>query len=197
MRAVRRLCAIALMLVCVPAGALLAADEAPPHTLHVATRVIPPLVIRDGNALTGFSIDLWNDIAAQLGTRTEFEVEPDVPALLDTVAAHKADLGIAAISITAERDRKFDFSQPMLASGLQILVRGSGEGSAANPLFDLLRLLTSPVLAVWLGIALLLIVIPAHILWFVERRHQNGITDDRYFPGIFQALWWAGSTLAT
>ena len=50
----------------------------------------------------------------------------------------------------------------------------------------------------WLGIAALLIVVPAHIVWLVERRHEQGIIPDRrYFPGIFHAMWWAGSTLAT
>ena len=86
----------------------------------------------------------------------------------------KADLGISAISITAERDRQFDFSQPMLEAGLQILVRGNGETGPSNPLLEFLRLLTSPTIAVWLGIAALLIVVPAHIVWLVERRHGRG-----------------------
>jgi polar amino acid transport system substrate-binding protein len=197
MRLVGLFCILVLMLSLPVAVLPLGAADGPPRTLHVATRVVPPLVVRNGEALSGFSIDLWNNIAGKLGARTDYEIEPDVPALLGEVEAHKADLGISAISITAERDRKFDFSQPILASGLQILVRGSSEATAGNPLFDLLRLLTSPALAIWLGIALCLILIPAHILWLVERRHENGITDRRYFPGIFHALWWAGSTLAT
>lgn len=197
MRAASRLCAVVVAILMLPlAAAPLTAAEGPPRTLRVVTRIIPPLVVRDNDALTGFSIDLWNDIANKLGARTEYTVEPDVPALLGEVAAHKVDLGIAAISITAERAQDFDFSQPILASGLQILVRGSGE-AAANPLVEILRLLTSPAIAVWLGIALVLIIVPAHILWVFERHHENGITDKRYFPGIFQALWWAGSTLAT
>jgi polar amino acid transport system substrate-binding protein len=196
MRFVGWFCVVVLMLLLPVAGQPSRAAEGAPRTLRVATRVVPPLVIRDGNELTGFSIDLWNNIAAKLGARTEFVVEPDVPALLAEVAAQKVDVGISAISITAERDQKFDFSQPMLASGLHILVRGSG-GSDTNPVVEFLRLLTSPAIAIWLGIALCLIVIPAHILWLVERRHESGITDRRYFPGIFHALWWAGSTLAT
>lgn len=197
MRAVALFCFCVLVSFWFSLAATPLSAEEPARVLHVATRLVPPLVVRDGDALTGFSIDLWNSIAAKLGVRTDYVVEPDVPSLLDKVATHTADLGIAAISITAERDQKFDFSQPILASGLQILVRGGSEGSAANPLLDLLRLLTSPVIAIWLGIALVLIIVPAHVLWIIERRHENGITDRRYFPGIFHALWWAGSTLAT
>src|SRR5262249_42720849 len=158
----------------------------------------PPRVIDDQGRLPGFSIDLWTATADKLKLATEYKVAPAVGALLEDVRTGKADLGISAISITAERDRQFDFSQPMLEAGLQILVRGNGEAGPSNPLLEFLRLLSSPTIAIWLGIALLLIIIPAHIVWLVERRHEQGIIPDRrYFPGIFHAMWWAGATLAT
>ena len=49
-----------------------------------------------------------------------------------------ADLAIAAISITAERERRFDFSQPMFDAGLQILV--SSDKSSTGALAGLLIL---------------------------------------------------------
>jgi polar amino acid transport system substrate-binding protein len=108
-----------------------------------------------------------------------------------------ADLGISAVSITSEREADFDFSQPILSAGLQIMVRGAGEAQA-NPLRDLLRLLFSPTILVWLGIALLLILIPAHLIWLLERRHPHGIVRKaNYFPGIFAAMFWAAGTLLT
>jgi polar amino acid transport system substrate-binding protein len=61
-----------------------------------------------------------------------------------------------------------------------------------------MRLLLSPMILVWLGIAALLIVVPAHIVWFLERRKPGGIIPEpNYIPGIFHALWWAAGTLAT
>jgi polar amino acid transport system substrate-binding protein len=195
MRAIVRLLVCALSL-CMGATAGLAQE--PAHGVRVATRVIPPMVIDDHGRLTGFSIDLWNAIADKLKIATEYKIAPDVGALLEEVRSGKAELGISAISITAERDRQFDFSQPMLDAGLQILVRGGAAAAPANPLLEFLRLLSSPTIAVWLGIALLLIIVPAHIVWLVERRHEQGIIPDRrYIPGIFHAMWWAGATLAT
>lgn len=195
MRQSLRLFICGLLLV---AAVPMAAAQEPAHGVRVATRVIPPMVIDDHGRLTGFSIDLWNAIADKLKVATEYKVAPDVGALLEYVRSGKADLGISAISITAERDREFDFSQPMLDAGLQILVRGGAAAAPANPLLEFLRLLSSPTIAVWLGIALLLIIVPAHIVWLVERRHEQGIIPDRrYFPGIFHAMWWAGATLAT
>ena len=79
------------------------------------------------------------------------------------------------------------------------MVRGSGERSRiAGPLSQLLRILFSRTTVVWLGIAFLLVLIPAHLVWLVERRHQGGIIAHRnYFPGIFEAIYWAVSTLTT
>jgi polar amino acid transport system substrate-binding protein len=49
---------------------------------------------------------------------------------------------------------------------------------------------------VWLGIGLLLILIPAHIVWFLDRRSPDDIIpSEKYFPGIFHAMFWAASAL--
>jgi polar amino acid transport system substrate-binding protein len=188
----------ALLMICfVPTMGTAAADESA-QTVRVATRTVPPLVVDEKGKLTGFSIELWNTVAERLKLRTTYQVEPDVVSILDSVRNHKADLGIAAISITADRDREYDFSLPILDAGLQILVRGAGSTSGANPLEGFLRLLLSPVLLVWLGIAAVLIIVPAHVVWWLERDHKDGmIPDRRYIPGIFHAMWWSASTLAT
>jgi polar amino acid transport system substrate-binding protein len=61
-----------------------------------------------------------------------------------------------------------------------------------------MRLLFSRTILIWLGIALLLILVPAHLIFLVERHHRNGIIPSTsYFPGIFHAMFWAAGTLAT
>lgn len=62
-----------------------------------------------------------------------------------------------ACGFTWVADREYDFSRPILDAGLQILVHGTGAASGANPLEGFLRLLLSPVLLVWLGIAAVLL----------------------------------------
>ncbi|MDC7787210.1 transporter substrate-binding domain-containing protein [Rhodoplanes sp. TEM] len=173
---------------------------AAPPELKVATRVLPPLVVDQHGQLGGFSIDLWNAIGERLGARTALQVAPDVRALLEMVRSGNADFGISAISITAAREKEFDFSQPMLNAGLQIMIRGQGAGQGqdgeADPLRDLLGLLFSKAILVWLGIALLLILVPAHVVWLLERRQKDGIIPTpSYIPGIFHALYWAAGTL--
>jgi polar amino acid transport system substrate-binding protein len=76
-------------------------------------------------------------------------------------------------------------------------VRGRGDADS-NPLWDLLGLLFSPAILVWLGIAALLIIVPAHIVWYLERDQPDGIIPTKdYIPGIFYAAYWAAATLAT
>jgi polar amino acid transport system substrate-binding protein len=200
MRSMGLLWMLAAAVIMSAAPATHAAAQTPDEekTLRVATRVLPPMVVQDQGELSGFSIELWREIAARLQVKSVLKVEPDVRSLLASVKSGGADVGIAAISVTAERAKDFDFSQPMLDGGLQILVAGTGTQTAVNPLPELLGLVFSRQILVWLGIAALLIFVPAHILWLVEREHKDGFIDDRnYIPGIFEAMWWTASCLAT
>ena len=174
------------------------AAEPAGRDIAVATRILPPLVVEQNDTLTGFSIELWNAIAARLKLKTSYQPAPDVRALLEQVRSNKAEIGVAAISITAAREVEFEFSQPILNAGLQIMIRGGGRDGDSNPLSDVLGLLFSKTSVVWLGVALLLIMIPAHIVWFLERRHDSGIIPtDKYIPGIFYGMYWSAATLAT
>jgi polar amino acid transport system substrate-binding protein len=165
------------------------------QSLVVATRAIRPFVFTEKGQLSGFSIDLWRSIASQIGAESKFVEYSTVPELLSAVETGKANLGISAISITAERQQRFDFSLPMFAGGLQILVRNTE--SSSGGFRNILQLFFSAALLQVIGIALVLIVISAHIIWLLERRHEDGMVDKAYFPGIFKACWWAAATLAT
>src|SRR5262249_6481039 len=94
-----------------------------PQPVRVATRIVAPFVFEEEGKLAGFSIDLWRSIAAELMLESEFSISRSVQELLSNIESEKSDVGIAAISITAERSKSLDFSQPMFDSGLQILVR--------------------------------------------------------------------------
>jgi polar amino acid transport system substrate-binding protein len=165
--------------------------------VRAAVIVAPPFVIEENGSLTGFSIDLWNAIATRLHLSTSYVIVPDVGALEEAMRSNRADLTVAPVFITSARDEVFDFSYPILQTGLQVMVRDTGEtAQTGGPLWDVLRLLFSRTTVVWLGIALLLILIPAHLVWLFESRQQDGmISSPSYFPGIFEALYWAISCL--
>ena len=170
--------------------------QAQPQSVRVATRLVKPFVFEDKGQLTGFSVDLWQEIANQLNVKSEFVVKPSVRDLLASVNGQEANLGIAAISITAERELKWDFSQPMFDAGLQIMVVAqAGESSLIGSIVA--GIFTRDFLLM-IGMVIVLIAIPAHIVWLLERRPSGGLLTKRsYFPGIFEAAWWAAATLAT
>lgn len=171
---------------------------AAPQTVRVALRVLPPFVEQQGGNFSGFSYELWNEIADRIGVRSTYEVTPDVKGQLAAVDSGKADIGVGAISITADRELQFDFSQPILDAGLQILVRSERASVESTALDSLLQLLFSKAILVWMGIAVLLTVIPAHIIWLLERNHPEGIASRNYYPGILQAFdWGLGALTAT
>lgn len=175
-----------------PAAAtpVVAAPALAGKTIKVAMRKVPPFVFEKDGVLTGFSFDLWNEIAKATGAKTELTVIDTLPHLLESVKTKQADLAIAAISITAKREADFDFSQPMFDSGLQIAVRADAS-SNGSVLSTLRRMFSSGPILNLLGALALLILIPAHLVWFFERKHPSELVSKDYFPGIFKAIWWA------
>jgi polar amino acid transport system substrate-binding protein len=187
--------AVLVLLATLLIGHATAAQDAPTE-IRVATRELPPMVFADNDGLAGFSIDLWNAIGARLQLKTTYQMAPDVRSLLDLVHSGAADAGISAISITAAREADFDFSQPMLNSGLEIMVRGGGPESEAAAIWQLLRDVFSLGGLAWLGVGLLMVLVPAHLVWLFERRDPESTIPAPYFPGIFHATFWSFSTLA-
>jgi len=168
--------------------------------IRVAVLIAPPLIVEQNGSLTGFSIDLWNAIAARLKVRTSYKMVPDVSAAVEALRSDSVEL-IPGFAITSARDEVFDFTYPTLESGLQIMVRETGatQGTTGRlrPILDMLHLLVSRTTVEWFGVALLLVLIPAHIVWLFERRQQDGlISNKHYFPGIFEAFYWGLATLA-
>jgi polar amino acid transport system substrate-binding protein len=164
--------------------------------VRVAVVVLPPLVMEQNGSLSGFSIELWEAIAKRLKVETSYQVLPDGSALEKAMRSKTADL-TPTIFVTSARDADFEFSYPILDAGLRIMVRETGETmETPTPLKDMLRLLFSRTTLEWFGVALLLALIPAHLVWLLERRRQNGVVSNRnYFPGIFEASFWVLSTL--
>jgi polar amino acid transport system substrate-binding protein len=117
--------------------------QEPPKTINAAAAVVPPFVMEEDGKLTGFSIDLWNEIAARLSLTTNYEQTRDMNAMAEALRSKTADVAVTPIDYTTERDREFDFSHPTLEVGLQIMVRDTGAGPSSTPLHDVLALLFS------------------------------------------------------
>jgi polar amino acid transport system substrate-binding protein len=198
---IRRLLVLAAVLVAIlatfvvgaPARAQTPASSPPgAGALKVGTRIVLPFAFKDADGnLTGFSVDLWNAIAKAMGVTSTFVVANDIGGLLSDVDTGKTDLGIAAISITADRETRFDFSQPMFDGGLRIAVPARNVGDP-DPIAMALSFVGSRAfLEIVAGIIVLLLV-PAPIIWLVERKSGAELLEAKTPLGQFgQAMWWS------
>ncbi len=74
------------------------------------------------NKLVGFDVDIGRAIAKQLGVKAEF-VEGKWDGLIAGLDVNRYDVVINQVGISAERQAKFDFSKPYIASSAALIVR--------------------------------------------------------------------------
>jgi polar amino acid transport system substrate-binding protein len=165
--------------------------QAQNEPLSVVTMPLEPFVIEDGDRFTGFSVDLWDAVARQLGVEYRWVKVGSVDELLAAVKDGRADVGIAGISMTSEREQVVDFTMPFFNAGLRIMT--STHTTPTIP--TLIGLIFSPILLKVLGLGLLVLIVMAHIIWLVERGGEE--IPRAYLPGIWKSLWWSLATVAT
>jgi len=165
-------------------------------SLRVATMQFEPFVIFQGRSYTGFSIELWDEIADEIGVDYETYGVNSLAKLLDDVERRAADLATAGIGITSFREVTLDFSHSYFESGLQIMVRSGPDSILADVFSKVIAVIFSAQLLYMVCFLLLLLLISAHIIWFSERR-KNPQFSPGYLKGIWQSFWWAAVTVTT
>jgi len=159
----------------------------PARPLRVATTPKPPFVLPETNPLSGFSIDLWNEVARRMQVQFDWKIVA-YGDLISTVERGEVDVAISAITMTPERERTVDFSFPYFDSGLRIMVRADEKGR----LIDMLRSFPWRSTVELFAAALAILFVLANIVWLVERRH-NAKYRKGYRRALGEGLW--GSTL--
>ena len=142
-----------------------ATDVDQTEPLLVGVRVVPPFIMSGAGGFRGFSVDLWREIAGRLGLEYTFAEWPNVRELLEAVQSGEADVGIAAISITEQREEALDFSVPMFRAGLQILAPVTASLSVVDTIASLLR----PSILQFILFAAAFVIGVALLIWLVER----------------------------
>jgi len=108
-----------------------------PPKIRVGIKRLEPFVFIDENGqYSGFSIDLWQAIAADLGIQYDWVPAGTVNELIANVESGKTDAAIAGISLTPQRESQVDFSYPYFESGLQIMTRKTSEPGNISRTFD-------------------------------------------------------------
>lgn len=178
----------ALALLCVLVAALVS-STASAETVHVVTRDIEPFSFEEGGQRTGFAMELWDNVARELKLDYTVTVVPTAKDMVSAVQSKTADVGVGALSITSEREKIIDFSQPFYESGLQIVVSKKPSG-ILDTAWGVLRNFFTWQVAVGLAVALAVMFIISHLVWLYEHPVNEEMWPRSYLAGMGESFWW-------
>ena len=161
------------------------------ETLRVGINAFWPLVFLDDEEPRGYSIDLWKKIASELQVPFVFVPFDGVAQKLNALENRQIGVAVGGVTVTAQRERIFDFSHPTLEAGLSILVRDDSPIALRERLE---RIFTKTRISILAGF-LLLIVIAGHLMWWAERGRES--FSDKYAEGVTEGMYWALVTAST
>ena len=163
------------------------------RTLIVGTKQAPPFSMKtpDGN-WTGLSIDLWRQIAAELNFQYEFK-ELTLDQLIEGVTDGALDAAVAALTITSEREKKFDFTHSFYTTGLGIAVAVKPHSPWFTVAKGFISFAFLKVIVTWtlvlLGVGIL--------VWWFERKKNPQQFNGSAARGIGSGFWWSAVTMTT
>lgn len=119
------LVAVGLLTISTPAFAQTALDQVKEAGfLKIGTEgTYAPFTFHDASgALVGFDVEIGQAVAEHLGVKPEF-VEGPWDGLIAGIDANRYDVVINQVGINAERQAKYDFSEPYIASKAALVVK--------------------------------------------------------------------------
>ena len=186
-----RCAAAALLLLVFSSAELRAEDEA--RTLIVGTKDTPPFaILHEDGSWSGISIDLWRIVASDLGLPFEF-VEMEIEGLITGLESGELDAAVAAITTTASREARIDFSHAYYHTGLAVVAPREMEGSTLRWLSGVFRLRFLKAILVLAAI----LMAAGTAVWLFERRRNPAQFGGSVVRGLGSAFWWSAVTMTT
>ena len=161
------------------------------NPLRIGVTGSPPFTVIRGGEIKGISVEIWEHVARQAHLSYRLGPYPSVARALEAVEQGQIDVAVGSISITANRARQVDFTQPYYMSSTGILAR-KDQASLWNMIKPFLR--TAFFLGVGLLVAVLFLV--GNIIWLAERK-SNDAFPKTYWQGVGSGMWFAVVTFTT
>jgi len=166
--------------------------EPEPEPLRVGVRDSAPFSYRgEDGTWRGIAVETWEEIARTHGWTFTYHPH-SLPELLTAIAEGHVDVGVAGLSITAEREKIMDFSHSFFEGGVAIATRQKSAGWLA-----LTRNLLSPDFAKVILALLAVLMGFGTLLWFLERHRNPQHFRSRWREGLEDGLWWSAVTMTT
>lgn len=163
--------------------------SAPAESVRVVTRDLEPFSFEKDGRRVGFAMELWENVARELDIDFTATSVPSAKDMVAAVEAMSADVAVGALSITSEREKQIDFSQPFYESGLQIAVSNKGVG-VAGTIWAMLGNLFSWQLVTGLAATIAIMFFISHLVWLYEHPVNEEMWPRSYLTGIGESLWW-------
>jgi ABC-type amino acid transport substrate-binding protein len=171
--------------------AILCAGPAHGDPVKVALREEAPFAFRDkAGEWQGIAVDLWNRIAEQSGIEYSYEVYP-LAGMLEALETAEVDAGVAALTISADREKRFDFTQPFMTSSLVIATKAEPRGW-----WQTLRGFVSLQFLSAAGALAAVLLAFGFLVWVFERK-KNEQFGGKPIEGIGAGFWWSAVTMTT
>ncbi|MCZ4694821.1 ABC transporter substrate-binding protein [Ancylomarina euxinus] len=180
-----------LLFICATLNEEVHAEKSIDKVLVVGTKESPPFSFKNNKGnWTGISIELWEDIAAEMGLKYQYR-EHTVKGLLDGVANHSLDAAVSALTHTTEREERFDFTHPFYNTGLGIAVQTKRGSVWKAVLKEFLSTEFLEIIGVLLGTMMLI----GFIIWMFERKKNQKDFGGTTREGIGSGIWWSVVTM--
>jgi len=159
-------------------------------TLRVGTYPYAPCVFVNDGVPTGFSIEIFEEIAKDIGWEYKYVLFDNVDEVITAQKEGTIDVSAASVTITSEREGYIDFSYPYYNSGLSIIGRDKAE-------FSIFYKIGLYFQRAWRGLLALFIfiIVCGIIMWFLERGFPN--FNDSFWKGTGDGAWWTEVTMTT
>jgi len=139
----------------------------------------------------GIMVDLWREVAEDLGYRYNFTLIDIEEALLG-VREGKFDMAIGAITVTPEREEMVNFSHGVTPSGIVTVV-------AKEHVHGKFEIYYKPILLSLLNIVVILstfMLASATLVWLLERKHRFH-EREKQIRHLGDGIWWSAVTIST
>jgi polar amino acid transport system substrate-binding protein len=162
--------------------------------IRVAVKPAEPFVMRlaDGS-WGGPAVELFEHLAGELGVSYAYE-EATLDELLAGVESGEFAVGVGAITVTAERERRIDFTHPYATEGLAIAVPAGGRrGFFATTL----AILLNPAFLSGVGGLAVVLLGVGLVVWLVERKRNAAQFGGKALAGLGNGFWFSAVTMTT
>jgi len=157
-------------------------SNATAEDLVVGVKQAKPFTYIEDGIWKGISIDFMDQLSEEVGFTYSIVGSLSLPELIESTNAGKVDMGIAAISLTQEREMVVDFSHSYFTTSLGILSHNKA-GAVDN--------------IIWMVEQLLLVILGFIIVLYIVGFIIDKVDGDENIKNPHEGAWWALTTFTT